>query len=116
MPLPHEGVLHRIALALEQQDVPVVGQLVDYRRGHLVAGEDGSPFRKLRVRRNNEAPPFVAFGDDPEQQLREVLVDRHVAQFVQDQKLGPHDRDWRLLQGPAGVGFKQPNDQLGDGE
>jgi hypothetical protein len=65
----------------------VVGQPIDHRRGHLVVGEDRTPFRKLLIRGDDEAPPFVAVGDDPEQEMRTVFINRYVAPFVDDQKL-----------------------------
>jgi len=76
----------------------VVGQPIDHRRGHLVVGENRAPFRKLEVRGDDETPPFVAVGDDPEQEMRALLIDRHVAPFVNDQKLRFQDRGEHFLQ------------------
>jgi len=56
----------------------VVGQPIDHRRGHLVVGENRTPFRKLEVRGDDETPPFIAVGYDPEQEMRALLIDRHV--------------------------------------
>lgn len=41
---PHERVTEAVGLALEYDEVPVVGHPVDDRRGHLVVGEHGTRF------------------------------------------------------------------------
>ena len=72
----------------------MVGQPIDHRRSHLVVGEHRAPFRKLEVRGDDETPPFVAVGDDPEQEMRALLIDRHVAPFVKGRAFGsPLARD-----------------------
>lgn len=74
LPFFHERMLHPVALAFEYEQVPVVRQTVNHRRGHLVIGEDGPPFGELQIGRNNQTAALVAVGNDTEEQLRAVLV------------------------------------------
>ena len=43
-----------------QQYVPVMGETIDHGRRHLIVGEDRFPLRKLEIRRQYQAPPFIA--------------------------------------------------------
>lgn len=53
LPLFHERMFHSVALTLENEQVPVVSQPVNHRRGHLVIGEDRSPSGEFQIGGND---------------------------------------------------------------
>jgi len=60
-------------------------ETVNHDRRHLVIGEETAPLREFEVRGQNEAPGFVAVGDDPKQQLRAVSVHGDIAPLVENE-------------------------------
>lgn len=64
---------------------------VDDRGRELVVREDRAPFAGPDVRGGRDAPPPVAARDDPVEQARPVDVERHVAELVQYDQIGPAD-------------------------
>src|SRR5512135_3501582 len=85
--------LHRlpepIALAIHLENVAVVTETIEESRRHPFALEDLAPLAERQVARHQQAPPLVAVGEDPEQQLDPAPAHRHVAQLVTDQQVGP---------------------------
>lgn len=51
-----------VGLALEEQDVDVVGQAIEQGCGQGGVGEDLPPARELQVAGDQDAPPLVALG------------------------------------------------------
>ena len=59
-----------VAPAVDVQDLDVVEQAVQDRgREDLIVGEDGRIVARVLVGREHDAPPFVAGGDKPEEEL-----------------------------------------------
>ena len=53
-------MLHPVTLALKHDQVPVMHQAVDHRRGHLFIREDPAPFREFQIRRQDQALALIA--------------------------------------------------------
>ena len=60
---------------------------VDGRRGGHGVGEDALPLGEDQVGRDAQRPPFVAFGDEGEEDLGLLSALREVAEIVQEQKV-----------------------------
>ncbi len=71
-PRPEEGAefAESVAPAVDVQDLDMVEQAVQDRgREDLVVGEDGRPVAHVLVRGEDDAPAFVARGDEPEEEI-----------------------------------------------
>src|SRR5258708_28119548 len=80
--------LHRlaeaVALAIHLENLAVVSETVQERRGHPLALEDLIPLAERQVARHQEAAALVAVGEHPEEQLDAASTHRDVSQFVAD--------------------------------
>ena len=76
---------------MEADDPAVVDDAVDDGGGHVAVAEHVAPPAELEVAGENDAPFFVAVGDDLEEQACPVDVDGQVAQLVDDQEPVPAD-------------------------
>ena len=90
--LLHEGVGLAPGFALEADHPSVVDGAVDDRGGHVGVAEDPALSAELDVGGVDDALGLVRVGDDLEQEPAAVLVDGHVAEFVDDEQRGPADR------------------------
>src|SRR5262249_38678633 len=85
--------LHRLAesitLAIHLEDVAMVAKPVEQGGGHPLALEHLPPFTERQIARHQDAPPLIAVGEDPEEQLDAASAHRHVAQLVADQQMSP---------------------------
>lgn len=97
------GIEQRLCLLYAGLAAAVVAEHVALPAEFEVAGVD-------------DAPPFVAVGDDLEQETCSVDVDGQVAQFIDDQEPIPADgREFPVE--PVGLfGLAQPHDQAGGSE
>ena len=82
----HEGVLAAVGASLESGEPAVVHGAVDQRGGHVLVAEHASPAGELDVRGVDHAPGLVGIRYDLEQEPGTLLVDRHVAELVDDQE------------------------------
>lgn len=64
-----------------------MAEAVEQGGRHPFALEHLHPVAERQVARQQQAPPLVAVGEDPEQQLHAAPADRHVAQLVADQQV-----------------------------
>ena len=55
-----------------------MGERVNHRRSHLVVSKDGTPFGKLKICGEYDAPSLVAVRDNPEEQLGPPPIDRYL--------------------------------------
>lgn len=90
-PSEHERLAGAVALPGELEQTSMVHDPVDDRGRELVVREDRAPFAGPDVRGGRDAPPLVAARDDPVEQARPVDVERHVAELVQYDQIGPAD-------------------------
>jgi len=81
---------------------PVEDGRVDYR-----VPEDLVPLAEASIRSEYKGAFFVAAGDELEEEVRNVPVDRDVADFVDDQELGLGVKLQPLFDPVLGVGLGQ---------
>lgn len=105
-----------IGLALEPEHPAVMHGPVDDRRGHVRIPEHPAPPAGLDVRGVNDGLHLVRVGDDLEQQPAAFLVDRHVAQLVDDQQAGLADGRDLPVEFAFRAGAQQAHDQASGGE
>lgn len=112
----HQGVIHALARAVELDEPSVVHDAVDDRRGELAASEHHAPFREFDIGRDDEAALLAAVAHDLEQESRAILVERDMAKFVDDEKLGFRDAFHELLEPMPPVRAGKRERQFGGGE
>ena len=78
-----------IALTIHLENVAVVGQTVQQRRGHPFPLEDLVPLAERQIAGHQDAAAIIAVGEDAEQQLDPAAAQGDVAQFITDQQVGP---------------------------
>src|SRR6266542_2107116 len=71
----------------EGEDLGVVDQPVDHRCGHDVVGEGLTPAPEGQVRGDHDRALLVAGRDELEEQVRRVLVERDVPNFIDNDQL-----------------------------
>src|SRR5437879_1161805 len=76
------AVLEPVAVALEGDDLGVVDEAVDHRGGHDVVAEDLAPPAEDLVAGHDQRRAFVAGGDELEEQVRGLVLERDIANFV----------------------------------
>ena len=76
---------------MESDDAAVVDDAVDDGGGHVAVAEHVAPSAELEVRGEDDASPFVAVGDDLEQEPGAVDVDGQVSELVDDEQVGLAD-------------------------
>ena len=77
---------HPAGLSLDDDGSRAMEQAIeDGRRDAGVVVEDRGPVLVGLVRRDDDGASFVALADDLEEQVRPGLVERQVADFVQDE-------------------------------
>lgn len=82
----------------------------DSRGDHRVS-EDLVPLREAAVGGQDQGPLLVAAGDELEEQMRAVTVDRDVADLVDDEELGLAVELQSLLDPVLGIGLGKGGDQ-----
>lgn len=91
----------------------MVHQPVYDGRGQLVVPEHRAPLAELDVGRHDHAPLLVAVAHDLEQQARPLDVERHVAELVQDEQVGPPQLLQHRLEGVRPVRLDEHGRDLG---
>src|SRR3989454_8776202 len=87
--LPLELVFHAETFAFDDDGLRVMQQPVqDGGRQGTVIVKDRGPFLEGTIRGQHDRPLFIAEGDDLEEQIGPCLVNRHVAQLVEDEQRG----------------------------
>lgn len=85
---------------------------VDDRGRELVVREYRAPLAGLDVRGEHDAPPLVAARDDLVEQAGPVDVERHVAELVQDDQVGPADVPEHCVEGSVAFGLPELEHEL----
>ena len=106
-PSEHERLADAVALPGELEQASMMHDPVDDRGRELVVREDRAPFAGPDVRGGRDAPPLVAARDDPVEQARPVDVERHVAELVQDDRVGPADVPGHRVEVPVSFGLAE---------
>jgi hypothetical protein len=68
-------------------DVAVVGEAVEERRGHLGVAEDGRPFTEGEVGGDDDGGLLVETADEVEEQLTTGLGEGKVAEFIENDEV-----------------------------
>ena len=110
----HEGVLAAVGASLESGE-PAWCTVRRSRGGHVLVAEHASPAGELDVRGVDHAPGLVGIRYDLEQEPGALLVDRHVAELVDDREPRPGDLP-ELRVEPPPFRAAQPHEQPGRGE
>ena len=84
-------MLATVGASLESDEPSVVHGAVDQRGGHVLVAEHAPPAGELDVHDMGHAPGLVGIRYDLEQEPGALLVDRHVAELVDDQEPRPGD-------------------------
>src|SRR5262245_11194559 len=75
------------ALVAGFENVAVVGQPVEQRRGHFGVGEDARPFGEGEIGRQNDRGALVEPADQMKQHLPAAHRERQVAQLVENEEI-----------------------------
>ena len=111
-PAEHKRLADAAVLPGELEQASVVHDPVDDRGRELVVREDRAPFAGPDVRGGRDAPPLVAARDDPVEQARPVDVERHVAELVQDDQVGPAEVPEHRVEVPVAFGLAELEHEL----
>ena len=109
-------MLAAVGASLESDEPAVVHGAVDQRGGHVLVAEHASPAGELDVRGVDHAPGLVGIRYDLEQEPGTLLVDRHVAELVDDQEPRPGDLPELRVEPVLALRAAQPHEQPGRGE
>lgn len=95
---PCAAVFEAPAIVARLDDIAVVGDAVEQRRGHLGIAEDGGPLAEREVRGDDDAGAFIKLADEAERQLPSRACERQISKLVEHDQVEP--RQLRR-QGPA---------------
>ena len=93
----------------------MVDEAVDHRGGHDVVAEHLAPAPEWLVAGHDEAGAFVSAGDQLEEQVRGLGLERDVADLINDQDRDARELGELVLQFPGGVSVGEAGDPLGGG-
>src|SRR6202043_2786202 len=85
-PPPCLRLLEPVALAVQLQNMDTMREAIEKRARETLADEDGGPFLKGKIRRNDGRAAFVTLAEYFEEKLRAGLRERHTAEFVDDEQ------------------------------
>lgn len=105
-----------VRLALEPDHPAVMHRPVHYRGGHARVAEHAFPATELDVRGADHAPGLAGIRYDLEQEPGALLVDRHVAELVDDREPRPGDLPELRVEPVLPFRAAQPHEQPGRGE
>jgi hypothetical protein len=109
------SVFEAVAVAFEGDDFGVVDEAVDHGGGDHVVTEHLAPPAERLVGRDDQAGPLVAGGDELEEQVRGLRLERDVADLVDDQQRVAAQPDELGLQPSGVVGLSEAGDPSGGG-
>ena len=109
-------MLATVGASLESDEPAVVHGAVDRRGGHVLVAEHAPPAGELDVRGVDDAPGLVGIRYDLEQEPGALLVDRHVAELVDDQEPRLGDLPELRVEPVLPLRAAQPHEQPGHGE
>lgn len=109
-------MLAAVGASLESDEPAVVHGAVDQRGGYVLVVEHASPAGELDVRGVDHAPGLVGIRYDLEQEPGALLVDRHVAELVDDQEPRLGDLPELCVEPVLALRAAQPHEQSGRGE
>src|SRR3546814_3954276 len=75
------AVFEAPAVVARLDDIAVVGDAVEQRRGHFGVAEHGRPFAEGEVRGDDDAGPLIKLADEVEQQLPSRAGERQITEL-----------------------------------
>jgi hypothetical protein len=84
---PALELLEPVTVAVQFQDMDVVGETVEQRAGEAFGAEDGCPFLERQVGGDQHRTTLVTLAEDLEQKLGAGRGERHIAELIDDQQL-----------------------------
>src|ERR1700745_1746101 len=110
------AVLEAPALVAGLDDVAMMGEAVEERRGHLRIAEHARPFAEGEIRGEKDRGALVEPADEVEEKLPAGLGERQIAELVEDHEVHPGQMvgDAALTSG-ARLGL-EPVDKIDGGE
>jgi hypothetical protein len=112
---PEITILEPIAVALERDDLGVVDEPVDHRRGDRRIAEHLTPAPERLVAGDDHRRPLVAGRHELEEEVGGLGLERDVADLVDDQQRIAAEPDEFGLEPARGMGLGQASDPLGRG-
>jgi hypothetical protein len=79
-PPPCLRLLEPVALAVQLQNMDMMREAIEKRASETLAAEDGGPFLKGKIRRDDGRAAFVTLAEYFEEKLRAGLRERHIAE------------------------------------
>lgn len=65
----------------------MMNEAVNHGSDHLVIGKDPTPLGELQIRRQYQTFALIAVRYHAKQQLRTVLIHRHIVPFIKDEQI-----------------------------
>ena len=104
-----------IALALDEEDLDVVGEAVDECDGTGGIGKDGVPVLEGEVGGDEQGAVLVAAADELEEEVGGAGVVGEVAELVDDEQRGPRVVAEPAFEGAGGLLAVEVEEQVGGG-
>src|SRR3546814_230123 len=83
------AVFEAPAIVSRLDDIGVVGDAVEQRRGHLGIAEDGGPLAEREVLGDDDAGALIKLADEVEQQLPSRACERQISKLVEHDQVEP---------------------------
>ena len=102
------------AIVAGLDDVAVVSEAIEKRRGHLGVAEDARPFAEGEIGGDDDRSAFVEPADEMEEELAAGLGEGQIAEFIEDDEVHAGKVIGEpTLASVAGLGF-EPIDEIDD--
>ena len=109
-----DAALEAPAVVTGLNDVAVVSETIEQRRGHLGVAEDAWPFAEGEIGGDDDRGAFVKPADEMEEELSTRLGEGEIAEFVENDEVHAGEVIGEpSLPAIAGLGF-EPVDEIDD--
>src|SRR4051794_31331343 len=81
------AMLEAPAFVAGLDDVAVMGEAIEQRRGHFRIAKDGRPFAEREIGGHDDRGAFVETADQMEQQLPAGLREGQIAEFIENDEV-----------------------------
>src|SRR3984893_11857073 len=106
-PPPCLRLLEPVALAVQLQNMDTMREAIEKRASETLAAQDGGPFLKGKIRRDDGRAAFVTLAEYFEEKLRAGLRERHIAEFVDDEQFDGGELRLEFQETPLVARFHQ---------
>jgi hypothetical protein len=115
-PPPCLRLLEPVALAVQLQNMDMMREAIEQRASETLAAEYAGPFLKGKIRRDDGRAAFVTLAEYFEEKLRAGLRERHIAEFVDDERFDGGELRLEFQETPLVARFHQLMNEPGRGE